>query len=438
VSFFVFRKRLVEQIINSHISFELISSARAQTAPLGDAYKEIKRGASSLIPRPGIMGFQLTGEVGDLPEDCSELLDPFFMSAFIFADISDENYFIKMNECLKKERQTKSWVLRHGAVGFPLSSKEKKFIDQVRKKLADREKLWALIQGDLLETDFTKDSSLTKLSKVLKSLERWDSAPSTVAKIFIYAHLGNEGRVDSLAKKYLVRNRFQLFYDLEFPYHQAEGVQNRLVSMLKSVSEKLGKNKIFQAFLFKLYNESSLSMKKSLNQNIRIAFSEKEIAPFYDSPVLGGSFPLAWTKWAGENMSQKQLNALFDKIEISSTPEHLYIYRYFYPATSEQKLSAANRIVRLANSSNPLHKNLYFEILKNKDWGKHFSSRQNKDLKPFFRDKRDFYKNNAHQNLALLFSIYNLFKLGDFEREYFLKLLAIGSYGLPATEILPL
>ncbi len=98
----------------------------------------------------------------------------------------------------------------------------------------------------------------------------------------------------------------------------------------------------------------------------------------------------------------------------------------------------AKAFQELLKSGDEKKLSLAIEVLENDSWKKYLSSKKDVKVPPIFKLKRNVFTRNVEKNQALLFSIYNLFKLGDFKREHFIKLLALRSYGLPATFLLPI
>ncbi|MCO4752916.1 MAG: hypothetical protein KC478_00470 [Bacteriovoracaceae bacterium] len=436
VSAFVFRKKLVSELINSTVSI-VIPSAHAQSSgPITDEvlkYKELVSKFSTIRPVPGLLGFELQSELEDMPDECSEISSAFFMSSFILADISNENYFLKMNECLREDLSGKKWVLNYGAIQIPLTVKEKLLIDNV----------WSMLEKQKINLDpkvvkSAKKAGLTKLTNEINNLEKKQDTLSLVSKMSIYSSIGNFGKVDSLAREFIQRNEYFNFFEMEFPYASAATLKKQILTMLETSSKNLQRNKLFNAFILKIHQEASEEMKDEIEDELKVPSSSKELAAFYTSPNLGLNFPLPWLKSAASALDRKSFEKLLEGVNISKTFDSLSILRYYHPLSSDRRAQIFDKFVSLESASEPRLKSLYFEILKNDQWRKYFSSKKQGELKPFFKDKRLFYKKNIENNKGILFSTYKLFEMGDFQRDYFLKLLAVRSYGLPSTQILPL
>lgn len=430
LSLFVFRKKIVKELIEVSVSF-ILPSAHAQEGP-GSIngsleLRPITSKFSTIVPRSGVLGLELQSKLGSIPELCTDMTGPFYMSAFILADINDENYYLKMNQCLKEDMADKQWVLNYGAIHIPLEAKEKKVIDEVWKKLGKT------------KFDFEMENlTLTQISKTLETMEPRQDLFAVIATVGMYSSLGNFGKVDLILKEFLSKSFMHKYFFLEYPYLNAPRLRREIVKMLSSAQEKLKSNKLFKAFLLKVYSESTEDFKDELEDSLNIPTGSKELASIYNSPNYGAKYPLVWVESALSSLKPSSLKSTLDTIEVDNNLDSLLVLRFYLPESKDRREEFYAKFLKLKKSDKPWHRALYFEILRNKDWLRFYSAKNKAGLNPFFKQKREFYRNNVLKNEGILFSIYNLYQMGDLQREYFLKLLAIRSYGLPSTQILPL
>tara|TARA_Y100000780_G_scaffold232594_1_gene268668 strand:+ start:336784 stop:338088 length:1305 start_codon:yes stop_codon:yes gene_type:complete len=430
LSIFVFRKKIVKELIEVSVS-AIMPSAHAQTTgrsadnPL--QLQPIESDFATITPIPGLLGLELQSKLGELPELCSDIVTPMYLSAFILADINDENFYLKMNQCLRKDMTQKEWVLNYGAIQIPLSKEDKLLIDQVWTKLKET----PLNLG-------TEKLNLSKTTELLNALDGREDLYTLIAKSFLYSSLGNLGQADKLMKSYLSRSSIHKFFFLEYPYADAKKIRKHLIEMLLALEERFKESKLFKSFLLKLYSEASEKFKEELEDELDVPNGSSELASIYNSPNFGPKYPLAWMEQAFSNLDSKAFNKAVNSIEIDKNLDTLSSLQIHLPESKERRSNFYKKFIELENSSEPWHKALYFEILGNKDWLRYFSSKKKDGFTPFFKEKREFYKTNTANNIGILFSIYNLYQMGDLQREYFLKLLAIRSHGLPSTQILPL
>lgn len=443
IAAFVYRKHLVETLINTEITLNVFPSAMAQPSaiehsPQTAGFVALASEHSSITPRPGLLGFELQGIVESVPEDCEDAVSPFFLSAFALADISDEDFFIKVNRCLRQNIEGKKWMVSFGPLQVPLTSGEKALVEKVQDKLSRDHKLIDLIDKDLQEMDFADPSNISKLAAIVNRLEASDNLLSRIARIYVYSNLGNQGMAEKLAKEYLDKTEYELFFETEYFYKNPEEIGKRLANMLGKAQKRMGKNNFFDAFALKLYGEASETMREAMESELNLPLAKKQVLGIIKSPLIGIESPLAWTWWALENLDKQGQDELFEKVPVSSSSESLQVLRYHYPSTGHRREGFGKAIEKLPSLRLPERGALYFEILKNDEWRKYLTSSNGGKLKPLFRQKREFYTKTFSKDRGILFSAYNLFQLGDFQREHFLKILAIRIYGLPAAQILPL
>lgn len=384
------------------------------------------------------MGFELIGRMEEVLDSCDELTSPYYLGAFVLADINDEDYYLKINNCLKKDIKGKSFVLRFGAVQAPLTKKEKVMVEGVWRGLKERDAYLALINEDLFKKDFKDKKNLTFFSKTIDALSSWDHLASLAGRMYVYAGLKNFGKVDKLAKDFLEAPEVFNYYKIEWPYKEAALKFEIIAKLLATVRERIGISRLYDAFLLKVYQSSSPSERDALEDEMDLPLSASRIKKVIFSPVFGSGSSLAWAEWARDNLSQKEAARAFENVPVSVLPKNLSVLKFYSPLTQERRDGMARAFGELLKSKDPKKLSLAIEILENDSWKKYLSSKEGVKTPPIFKLKRKVFDDNIENNRAILFSVYQLFKLGDFRREHFIKLLALRSYGLPATFLLPI
>ena len=437
---FVYRKHLVESIINSRVSF--ISSAHAQD-PTAQFKKDFSQNLkivdenASIHANPDVMGFELTGSVEKPAQNCEQALSPFYMTAFILADISNEDTFLMLNSCLRKSLKGMKWVINAGHIQVPITDDEKEVIESIQGELKKHDEILSLIDEKLLETDFSKVKSISKLTELVNKLEAVDSFSSRAARIFIYSGLGNMGKAQALMNEYLERSGASVYFEQEFFYKNKE-LRELVASMLGKAQKRFGRHKVFDAFLLKAYGEASSQSRELLDSEADISLGQSKVMAIIKSPTIGSKTPLAWAWWAAENLGTRKLEKILDTVPVSSSLEAMHILKFYLPASVERRKGFAKAFERLGESKEAAKRNLYLEILENESWKQFYIAKNEHVSQPLFKQKRDFFTTSFNQNNGILYSVFNLYELGDFQREHFLKVLAIRTYGLPSTQILSL
>lgn len=455
---FVYRKRIVERFIKATSYISPIGLAHAQSNTVINSvpnpakfsqYQIITHGQASLIPQPGILGFSLRGKIEKMPDTCEETISPFFQTIFILSDITDEDFYLKLNRCLKESSSArsamkiggKSWVAAMGPLQIPISSKEKKLIDSIHRRLAKKGRIYELVKAWLQsgtgDKKTSKAQAISKIAQTLEEMEKSESLLSRIAQIGIYADLGNQGKVDALIIPYLKELGDARFFREEYLYMSSD-ILEQLAKALGQAQKKMGKSRMFNAFLLKLYGESSPQMRSFLEDETEISLKESQLLRVIKSPSFGVRYPLVWTWWVMERLGKKKQEELFERVPISSNLENLQILRYTLPLSEERRAGFQLALERLLKRSEPERRALYFDIMKNEKWSRYSSSHSDRKGPPLFKLKRDFYSRSFAQERGILFSVYQLFSMGDFQREHFLKVLAVRTYGFPAAQFLPL
>lgn len=446
VAAFVFRKKLVKELIGSSLSISFIASAQAQVTLAPPVKREpvfapLAGENGVIFPRPGFAGFELSATINEMPDSCEEALSPFYLTAFVFSDISDEDLYIQVNKCLKQDFFKAKWVASFGPLQVPLLAGEKKLIEDVFKELKKNQDLadtlkeilsWIKDEGK----SKTEAVSLGQASRRLKSLEGRDDIASRSARMAIYAKLGNLGKSREEARAYLDVLPARRFFSLEHSYKDAREIRALTAALLAYAQTRLERSKDFQAFLLKLYGESSEEEREELDSELDLPLG-KSAQSLAKSPLIGARHPLAWIRWGFENLDKKTFEKRLDSVLPSKRPGSLAVLAFHTPSSPEKRREFLEAMQSLEGSDAPAERALYFDILENPQWRKVLAG-AGRERAPLFKRKRDFYATTFESDKGILFSIYNLYKLGDFQRKHFLKALAVRSYGLPSTQILPL
>lgn len=441
---FIFRKNIVEKIINANIDISIISSAQAQSPKTSDPpqdapdYLPISNEYAVVSAKPGILGFQMVGELKELPQKCEDAMDVLFLTAFVLADISDEDYYLKVNECMKKDLKGKRWVLGYGAAQIPVTSSEKREIDKIWKSLDKTKELVEILDSKSFDLDFGDKKNLSHFAKTLSRLEGHEGLIADIARIYIFSGLGNQGKAGEIANKYLNQPLYERFYDMEYVYFQSERLREKIAKMLSASKNRFERNIRFDAVVNKLFIEASEDEKDAMDSEMDLPPTRNKMLSLIKSPTLGAQTPLVWMSWGQKNMSPQNFKKALETVAVSTLPENLLALKYFVPESSEKRAAMAKAFMGLLKSKDPKKETLFLEIIKNEQWRKYLASKDGQNVPPVFKLKREHFAKNLDNNRAILFSTFNLLKMGDYQRDRFLKTLAVRSHGLPSTQLLPI
>lgn len=350
---------------------------------------------------PTLLGVRFQASVKSMPVDCANVTDPLFMSAFVISDISNEDYYIRANKCLKKEKKHKA-VISFGPLRIPLTEQEKETIEKEWSELKAREKRFAAYEQ--VEKLKDEEGVFLKASKLLKELQGGDGLLDLICMAKLHSIVGNLGAMEHYLKIFLETNPFEYVLRQRFPSNRKEQGLRLLSALLESLHHSHRRNIFVKAVMHKVYELSGPQSKQRLSSLFTYGFNFKETNELENSPYLKLLYLSSWS-WIAAR-------------EKTFSTSHLADFNDFKGLSLSEKA-------------------LIFHYIKNEEWKKLSSNGAKAPSLPLFVERRNFYRKNVESGNAALFSLYQLYLLGDIQRSYFIRFLAFHTYGLPSAQILP-
>lgn len=360
------------------------------------------------------------------------------MSSFILSSFNEEDLVLKMNECQREYAQKNKEIkffLNYGTVRFALSRQEKKIIQNVWEKMKAHYKMYEkVLKIDLTDT---KKKSLTVLNKELNYFSQFDNFVGNLITIYYGIILENPGLVDG--KLTQINKRPLLFDYLEnfYPYHDELNVVQKVSEVLTFIDENIKKSRNYELFKIKVAIDSNKFFREQ-NKNVIELPSFSKMNKMMYSPNYGRSILNIWLPWAMQNYPKSKVDEVFaDTFSSQNWISYFSLKDYFIESPEKREL--IYKTLESLYESKDIKKNiLFYEVLSNEQWQDYLNSKISKLSIKSIKLKRKRYQELLIMNKGLDYAILNLFKLGDFSREYFIYLLALKSYGISTTSILPI
>lgn len=384
------------------------------------------------------MGFKLVGDLKKQISGCENFSRPLIMSTFILSSFNEEDLVLKMNDCqrdLAKNNPENKFFLNYGTVRFSINNEEKEVIEKTWAQMKDHYEMYNSILKLDLENE--KKKNLTHLNKKLNLYMKYDNFVGNLMVVFYAQIIKNSGLQERMLSEINKRPLLFEFLRNYYPYHDEISIVKKLTSVIEMIDNDIDKSNAYKLFKIKTSIESNKFFREQ-NKEIIDLPSFNRMNKMLNSPNYGADYLNVWLPWSLENFPKKRVDKIFEDYIPNSPWKEKYSLKFYYienPSLRESTFKELNNLY----SSNTLEKKvLFFELLSNESWKNYFNDKIKKFSIKSIKEKRKLLQGLLSESIAIDYAIFNLFKLGDFSRKYFIKLLAQKSYGISTTSILPL
>jgi hypothetical protein len=386
------------------------------------------------MPSRSLMGFNLESYKNIETDSCDIInSEEFFVTIVLSSEKLEKN---KINECLLAKKKIENKLFNYKGYKIWLNQSELAIITKTHQLMKKQADFYQKLLVNELDIKSSKISANLKkqVSLLLSELESEQSLFSIIYQIFLYQKLEFHGKVESLINSIVTKDYIESFF---LEYHidlLSDEVNEKIVDMLIEIKEKIKDKQLFESLI------SSISY--GLNENLRDLVIDEFDIPNKLSYVqekiksvhYGTRLPFVWSHWIEKFSSTEELSIYLERGKIykrvSSDPRYLATLISFFPKDKEKRDILISKYVEIKKSENPYLEDLSLRLILNNDFSNELINRKIKFNKPIFIQKRNFYRKLLKQNKAILYSVYNLLKIGDIKKEYLIYALAVKSYGL--------
>ena len=328
-------------------------------------------------------------------------------------------------------------IIEFNGIKIGLSAKEKIIYDKasqsiskkvlVQNIIVNKKHIVSKVNGKITTKEklrlFDLDKKLAKNSLLLSSLIRMN----------IYLELRLNGKVENLIRNVLSKDFWEDFFLIE-PLLDNEMVERVTLDILVNLKEKFDDQKLLETLVAYISYEASLNFRDKLKDEFdlpdRLSYIQERIQSYNYSL----SFPFVWGAWIEKYSSKSELARFLEKTQLytqlkQNRLKSLGMLRSYFPLDKDKReliVTAYEKLKRIKDSSLV---DLRFRLDENEQLKKYLM-KKNIETKPMFLEKRKFYRNELEEYKMFNYSIYNLLKLGDLNQDYFIRALALKTYGI--------
>jgi hypothetical protein len=380
------------------------------------------------------MGFKLETSKTVTATKCEVIISSKYL---IPAILNTKDLNIKrINECLLLNKKIQNVLFKFKKINLWLNKNELDKIKEIHSLIESKNSAYKSILNNKLDINFKKISPAEK-SKVyllLSKLEKNKSLLSKIKQIYLYQKLEFFGKVESIINSIISGEYIESFFIENHSDLISGDVNTNILKMLIAIKEDIQDQKLFDSLLFSI----SFNVNESLRDLIVNEFDIPNKLSFVQQRIksvhYGTRLPFVWSNWIEKFSSTEELKMYLEKgdvyQQISKDPKYLSVLLSYFPKEKNKREVLISSYLKIKDSINPYLKDLSLRLMMNDQFSNELTNRKFKTKKPFFIQKRNFYRQLLQENKAILYSAYNLIKIGDIKRDYLISILAVKSYGL--------
>jgi hypothetical protein len=361
-----------------------------------------------------------------------------FKLSAIYAINLDEDDITKMNSCFNSVKRNQDKKVRVNNIDFWITPQEYKQYEKTLKGLKRSESIKILLDGKyvLRKTDQEKVSpqEMNRLYAIVSSLEKDKSIISKLIRAHIYLELGFPGKVESILNSILQTEFLYDFYQSNHMYRLSKQVEDEVLMILKNIKELFDDKKLVDVLIAHLSFGIDQKLRSKIVKDFDVPNKLSYVQDNIRSVNYALRYPFVWSVWIEKYSSQVELEKYINKTPLFNFLEkgkyqYLGALRSSFTTDKSKREIILRSYKQLRKTKDPYLKDVMFRLDENEDFVK-FIIRNEVNRKPIFLEKKNFFRTQVKDEVALLYTLYQLYKLGDIKEEYLIKSMATVNHGL--------
>lgn len=273
-----------------------------------------------------------------------------------------------------------------------------------------------------------------RLYALAETLSSHASTLSKMMLINIYLELGFNGKVDSIINTIIKDEYIHDFFRSEGMYKKQEEVSKKVIAILKNIQAKFDDKRLFETLISYLSYGVDSDLRDLITNEFDIPNKLSYVQERVKSVNYAIMYPFVWTPWIEKYSSSVELDSYLNKTNLYSYLKegkfkYLSTLRSSFPKSKEKREVILYAYKNILKEKDPYLKDVKFRIHKNEDFIKYLI-KEKVSTKPIFIEMRKSFRSQVKENRHLAYALYNLFAIGDFREEYFIKAMALKNNGL--------
>jgi hypothetical protein len=334
---------------------------------------------------------------------------------------SSEKEFINKCSIILSKKQ-----IEIDSVLYPISEEDFKTVQVLSRKYFKRKSQSLIMYKNLKQ--YKKIKNEIKLKKMVDELEQSPNLFSKIVLLSIYNSLNLQGKVNSIINSILSTEFSDQFFLEEYSLSENRELSRSTFDVLKELKDNYGNQLQFDSLVAYLSIHLDPYLKDMFNDEFsipdRLSFVQEKTQSFNNAK----RFPFAWTHWIEKYSSEKELLKFMDQAliyeRLDGNPELLTGFYSSFPKEESKRNKLGEAFKTLKKSTNLVLKEKAIRSLENEAFFNYLVTKKMTPLNALFVEKKKIYSLSLKNNTAILYSIFNLLRLGNFEDKYLIYLYA--------------
>lgn len=334
---------------------------------------------------------------------------------------SSEKEFINKCSIILSKKQ-----IEIDKVLYPVSEDDLKLIKKVSAKNFKQKSLGLKIFKDLKK--YKKIENKIKLKNMADQLEKSPKLFSKIVLLSIYNSWNLQGKVNSVITSILSAEFSDQFFLEEYSLFENRELSRSTLEILEELKDNYGNSLQFDSLVAYLSIHLDPYLKELLSEEFtipdRLSYVQEKTQSFNNAK----RFPFAWTHWIEKYSSEKELLKFMDQAliyeRLGSDPKLLTGFHSSFPKEEDKRLILGVAFKYLRQSSKLILKEKAIRTLENEAFYNYLITKKITPINALFIEKKKIYSENLKNETAILYSIFNLLRLGNFEDNYLIYLYA--------------
>jgi hypothetical protein len=436
---FYYRRRIVKEIIEANIIFP---PAYAQIIPETVKKKiqyliPVTFDGQKLYPYRSLQGLNLIADSLEIPDKCEKINRISFKLMTLFYEDFTKEHKTRISNCLLRDNPELQTVDYQG-ISYPLDQENFKRFKETQNALSSQRDIFSIF----IKEDYrlrVKNGAITseernRIYKINEKLSKSSSLLARLMQISIYMDLNYQGQIEAIIKSIIEKEyTTDLLLTSGFIKDQ-KNLQKKFKSLLQRVKQNFDDKKLLNVLGAYLALDIEPNLREIIIDELEIPLKQSHVLEIIKSHNYGLQFPFVWTPWIEKFSSTHELEKYLNKLEFekylnAGKYHYLGLLRSYFPIEKQKRDAILSAYLSLEKSSNPELQDLKFRLMLNDDLQK-YRMKEKKISGTNFLEARKFYRAQMMKNDGIPYALYQLLLLGDVQEEYFVKMLALKTYGL--------
>ena len=351
---------------------------------------------------------------------CSNRLDP---DDVLFALFLDKEQFKEFLQCFNQQYSflKKATMVRNTPIKLNPKLMSKLSLISVQK---DRSQDFR----DLFKKVLISKNSVESLQALFKQVRGYKNLLARLLEVVIFLKQQNSAKAQKILQEIISRDMVEHIFRSEVHFFNPADEVAMFKQVLLDMATYLENDQNYVNLIYYLASQSDGEFKRNIIEEFAPKLKMKAIRASYNSYTYGRRFPYLWAPLVLELSSQAEYikvleqASIYNKIQKTAGSPLLFL-RGLDGISRARKEIVLDAFKRLGKRDDIYGKFVYFQLLEDQSFSQFLNSNGTKVLGLLAAKKRAFFKKQLKNQKMILFSAFELMKLGDIQESLLLYII---------------